>query len=301
MTDTEVAGDTALTEAETKYFDTGGEAELPADTGATEPEGGDGGQTSAEHGADATGGDAEKNKTVPIHALHEERERRKALDKRARDLEIENAKFRERFSILEKLNGKGDEPKGPPKPEDDIFGAFSHLSQTVQSLQQKLAEGEATSRQEGQVAQLVRHYQDDAAQFTAKTPDFQEAYNFLIRSRAEELMALGYESHADLEDALKNEEISIATLAFQKGKSPAEVIYGLAQMRGYKKADPKAAAEAKLDTIERGSGLNKSLSAAAGASGDDEMTAERLLSMPNDEFETWCNKNPAKARRLMGG
>lgn len=301
MTDTDVAGETALTEAEAQYFESGGEAELPAEVGATEPEGSEGGQTGAEHGADATGSDAEKNKTVPIHALHEERERRKAIDKRARDLEIENAKFRERFSILEKLNGKGEEPKGPPKPEEDIFGAFSHLSQTVQSLQQKLAEGEQASKQEGQVAQLVRHYQDDAAQFVAKTPDYMDAYNFLIRSRAEELMALGYESRADLEDALKNEEISIATLAFQKGKSPASVIYDLAQKRGYKKADPKAAAEAKLDTIERGSGLNKSLSAASGASGDDEMTAERLLSMPNDEFETWCNKNPAKARRLMGG
>jgi hypothetical protein len=31
------------------------------------------------------------------------------------------------------------------------------------------------------------------------------------------------------------------------------------------------------------------------------MTAERLLAMPMAEFEAWVEKNPAKARRIMGG
>lgn len=303
MTDTEVADVPALSESEAKYFESGGETEVTIES--TDVENNDDGNADAETGGESgdggSGGDADKNKTVPIHALHEERERRKATDKRARELEIENTKFRERFSILEKLNAPKEEAKGPPSPEEDIFGAFSHLSQTVQSLQQKLSEGEAARQHEGQIAQLVNHYQADAAQFTTKTPDYMDAYNFLIRSRAEELMALGYETQAELTDALRNEEITIATLAFQKNKSPASMIYDLAQKRGYKKADPKAAAEAKLDTIERGSGLHKSLSATSGTSGEGEMTAEQLLNMPNDEFEAWCNKNPAKARRLMGG
>ena len=32
-----------------------------------------------------------------------------------------------------------------------------------------------------------------------------------------------------------------------------------------------------------------------------EFTGEMLLKMPMDEFEAWCAKNPAKAKRLMGG
>jgi len=31
------------------------------------------------------------------------------------------------------------------------------------------------------------------------------------------------------------------------------------------------------------------------------MTAEALLKMPVDEFEAWVTKNPAKAKRIMGG
>jgi hypothetical protein len=31
------------------------------------------------------------------------------------------------------------------------------------------------------------------------------------------------------------------------------------------------------------------------------MTGEMLLKMPMDEFEAWCTKNPARAKRLMGG
>jgi hypothetical protein len=34
---------------------------------------------------------------------------------------------------------------------------------------------------------------------------------------------------------------------------------------------------------------------------DGDMTAEILPKMPMDEVEAWCTKNPAKAKRLIGG
>ncbi len=307
MTDTiEVAGAPALSEAETKYFETGGESEVneadigsaasTEDAAATESA-----DSAAENGQEQQKGDEEKNKTVPHHALHEERERRKAADKRARDLEIENAKFKERFSIVEKLYGKQEDgPKAPPKPEEDIFGAFEHLAKQVDGLAKTHEQSQAAARQSAQMQELVGHYRNDAAKFEAQNADFKEAYNFLLQSRAQELMALGYDTPVELQEALQREEMAIATMAFEKGRSPAETIYNLAKGRGYKKADPKGDAQAKLDTIERGAGLNKSLSSAAGTSGEGEMTAEQLLAMPNDEFEAWCAKNPQKARRLMG-
>jgi hypothetical protein len=299
MTETnEVAGAPALSEAEAKYFESGGESELPVES--TEAESNEGQQEGQQPEQTEQQPEAKKDNLVPHQALHEQRERRKAAEKRARDLEIENAKFKERFSIVEKLYGDKAEAKGPPKPEEDIFGAFEHLSKGLETVNKQLADRDAATKQEAQRNELVGHYKNDAAKFTTANPDYKDAYNHLLGSRARELMALGYEDQAELERALQNEEISIATMAFEKGKSPAEVIYSLAKERGYKKADPKADTEAKLDTIERGSALNKSLSSASGASGDNEMTAESLLAMPNDEFEAWCNKNPAKAKRLMG-
>lgn len=298
MTDTTVAEGSVLSEAEAKYFESGGESELPvenngAESGEAKPEGEQSEKTEQQP-------ETKKDNLVPHQALHEQRERRKAAEKRARDLEIENAKFKERFSIVEKLYGDKAEPKGPPKPEEDIFGAFEHLSKGLETVNKQLADRDAATKHEAQINELVGHYRSDAAKFTTSNPDYMAAYSHLLQSRARELQALGYESGAELDRALQNEEMSIAQMAFEKGKSPAQVIYDLAKERGYKKADPKADTEAKLDTIERGAGLNKSLSSASGASGDGEMTAERLLSMPNDEFEAWCEKNPAKARRLMG-
>ena len=95
-------------------------------------------------------------------------------------------------------------------------------------------------------------------------------------------------------------------MAMERGKSPAEMLYDLANQRGYKKADAAAnpdtgAAAEKLATIERGQAAHKSLSNTGGSSGDQEMTAEALIDMPAAEFETWCEKNPARARRLFGG
>jgi uncharacterized protein (DUF2342 family) len=98
-------------------------------------------------------------------------------------------------------------------------------------------------------------------------------------------------------------------MAFQRGKSPAQMLYDLANQRGYKKASaaaPKPGAEEeaaaeKLARIERGQAEHKSLSNTGGSSGDQDMTAEALIAMPADEFEAWCNKNPAKAKRLFGG
>jgi hypothetical protein len=57
----------------------------------------------------------------------------------------------------------------------------------------------------------------------------------------------------------------------------------------------------KLDTIQRGQNANKSLSNTGGNAGDGDITGEMLLKMPMDEFEAWCTKHPAKAKRLMGG
>ena len=95
--------------------------------------------------------------------------------------------------------------------------------------------------------------------------------------------------------------MAIAQMALGNRKSAAEIIYNLAQQRGYKKPAAGGKGADKIDAINRGQQANKSLANAGGSSGDGEMTGEMLLKMPMDEFEAWCNKNPAKAKRLMGG
>ncbi len=295
-----------MTPSETAFFESGGTTEIPNSESAA----GEGGDTTAKT-EQVSGGDTNKDgnvdkdgiKIVPLAALHEERTRRKTTEANARKLETELAELRGKFSIIEKLQAGPQEVQQEVTPETDIFGFAKKTGDTVAELQKRLDAQDAQTKEQAARGQVVSSYQLDAAKFSQKNPDFGDAYNHLLSSRAQELIAMGYEDQQDVHNALLADEMAIAEMAIARGKSPAQLIYDLAQQRGYKKADPNAKTEAanKLDTIERGQNANKSLSNTGGGSGDGDMTAAALLKMPNDEFEAWCTKHPAKAKAIFGG
>lgn len=292
----------ALTDAENAYFESGGTTELESQVDSQNQQVGADGQSA---GGEKTEAGADKDKFVPHGALHEERMRRKASDTKVRDLENQLAELRGKFSVIDRITGNGQqqtEDKSEITPESDIFGYAKKTGETVQEILSRLEKQEQEKKTTNEQTAVINNYRNDAAQFEAKTPDFKDAYGFLLNSRAQELIAFGVEDAAAITKALEDEEIQIAKVAFANKKSPAEVIYALAQQRGYKKADAgKPSAEAKIDNIEKGQAANKSLSAAGGGADGDNVTAEALLRMPIKEFEAWCEKNPAKAKRLMGG
>lgn len=297
-----------LSPAEEAFFSSGGTADVPAGEQAAEPEKKE--ETSeapATEAADKSGGEEGEPKLVTVKALHEERNRRREAQEKAREYEKKIAEFQGKFSVIERLYGKdasADKPAAPPKPEEDIFAAVNHQGQTLEQIQQKLNAQEEARKQEEAKASFVAQYQAEANKFEASTPDFREAYNFLLQSRAKELVAIGYDNPKEIADALQADELAIAQRAFQLGKSPAEMLYSLAKERGYAKkapADTKPPAVEKLEKIEQGQAANKSLSSTGGGAGEGEMTADMLIKMPMDEFESWCEKNPAKARRILGG
>ena len=314
MTDLEIAGAPSLTAEESAFFESGGNAEI-SDTGSDDAGGGGNDGSGGSDAGERAPAVEKAPSNVPLAALHEERNRRRELDKKNRDLETQIAELRGKFSIVERLNipagGNENQPKPPPTVEEDIFGAVRHVGETVAQMQKRLdddkAAKETADREATERNTFVTNYRQDADKFKATAPDYMDAYNFLLQSRAQELQAIGYTDPQELHHALTADEFAIAQRAFQIGKSPAEMLYGLAKQRGYKGAaapasgaKPSGGAE-RLDAIERGQAANKSLSATGGPGGDADMTAERLLAMPLDEFEAWSEKNPAKARRLMGG
>jgi hypothetical protein len=310
MTDTNTIAAT-LTPEENAFFESGGTAAIP-DTSSGGAEGERG--TDANADGQAQDGQAQDNQTqdgqtqdnqtraekmVSLSALHEERGRRKATEGEKRALENQLAELRGKFSIIERLNAPP--AAEPPSVENDIFGVIRNTTETVAEIQRRLTAEDNQRRAEGERNSLVNAYRIDAAQFEAKTPDFKAAYTHLLNSRAAELKAIGYDDPMQLHQALTNDEMSIAQMALANRKSAAEIIYDLAQQRGYRKAGPGGRGAEKLETIQRGQNANKSLSNTGGNSGDGDITADTLLKMPMDEFEAWCTKNPAKAKRLMGG
>lgn len=321
----------SLSAEENAFFESGGQTEIPSDAGTVTAGNGSEGSGAPPVVVDDKSGDQGKPggdtapKTVPLNALHEERTRRKASDTALRSAETQLAELRGKFSIVERL-GLGADPAaaapGPVKPEDDIFGAVNSQGETLAQIQKRLDDADAATAATAEQNTFVGNYKADVATFTGKTPDFKAAYDFVLGSRANELLAIGYDNPADpsltpaeaaaaakmLHDAIVADEYAIADMAFKKGKSPAEILYGLAVQRGYKKAAPGAAPAADtgsaaeiLANIERGQAANKSLGNAGGGSGEGQMTAEALLSMPIGQFEAWCNKNPDAAKAIMGG
>jgi hypothetical protein len=296
-----------LTPEENQYFETGGNSQIPdLGTGSHAAEGSsdtDDGQPIDDQfpGGRPSNEQTRAEKMVSLSALHEERSRRKATESDKRALETQLAELRGKFSIIEQLQPAQYEAPAPTV-ENDIFGVVKHTTDSLAEIQRRLRAEDDQKRADGERSHLMAAYRMDAAQFEARTPDFKDAYNHLLNSRASELMAIGYDDPMALHQALTRDEISIAQMALSKNKSAAEIIYNLAQQRGYRGANGgKANASGKLDAIARGQNANKSLSNTGGNSGDGDVTGEMLLKMPMDEFEAWCTKNPAKAKRLMGG
>jgi hypothetical protein len=301
----DAGGTPTLSADEEAFFSSGGEKTIPAENG------GEGGEAKPAAG-EAKQGDAPKNDHVPLATFLEEKKARKELSSKLTEYEKQIAEFKGKFAIIDRLKLPGEQqqvaPAGPPNPEEDIFGAVKHLTEELSGIKKESAEQkaarEASEKQAAAEKEFVDKYRAACDEFETATPDFKAAYNFLLNSRAAELKAIGYDTPQALHQALIADEMAIAQMAFEKGKSPAEMLYNLASQRGYKKesaADSKNSAAEKLETIERGQAANKSLANAGGSSGDPEMTAEALIAMPAEEFEAWCTKNPAKARRLFGG
>jgi len=280
-----------LTPDEASYFESGGATEIPRDD-------------AAEQAGDAAAppeAEAQPERMVALAALHEERTRRRELDRQLRDRDRELAELRGRFSVIERLNTP--QPAPPPSVEEDIFGAVRATGEAVEELRQRMAARDAQDRAARREQDVVDAYRNDAAQFEARHPDFRAAYGHLLASRAQELAALGYDDPQAIHNALMADEFAVAQAALARRQSPAEIIYNLARQRGYAggaQAAPGRGGE-RLATIARGQAANKSLSAAGGAGGDADISAEALLKMPMDEFEAWCTRNPTRARRLMGG
>jgi hypothetical protein len=294
MSEPESTGET-LTPEENAFFESGGTTEIPTgDPAAGGENGGDGGTDGA---AD---GQAKVEKMVSLSALHEERGRRKSTESEKRALETQLAELRGKFSIIERLNVPPELPAATV--ENDLFGVVRNTTETVAEIQRRLRADDEARRADSERGQLVTAYRMDAAAFEAKNPDFKAAYNHLLSSRAAELQAMGYDDPMQLHQALTNDEMSIARMALGSRKSAAEVIYHLAQQRGYRKAALGTGRGAdKIETINRGQQASKSLANTGGSAGDGDITGEMLLKMPMDEFEAWCSKNPTKAKRLMGG
>jgi hypothetical protein len=158
---------------------------------------------------------------------------------------------------------------------------FQQINQTVFEHEQAFINGDAS-------AEIEPH------------PDFHDAVKFLQDRHKAELKEAGYEPH-EIQQIMAARAQSVALKALQAGKSPAERVYSLAKLNGYKRAQPKPAeteAEKIARQAESQKKAGKTISALPGGESKGGLTAETLANTSPEEFLKMWNKGEAKA--LMG-
>ena len=278
-----------LSSTEQKYFDSKGVA-APADAAPTPSE------TGAPESAESRLTSSEP-KTVPLAALHEERERRKELQRQIEDV---NRRADERFNLIaQKLAAAGPSAEPPkremPDPEKDAVGAIRMTAEEVKVLSDFKRQIETQAAQNQAVQAVMGHASRLETEVEKDTPDYQTASAFLRESRAKELSAFGLDQFR-VRQTLAAEKLQLAHAALLQGRNPAEVVYALAKMRGYagQGGDVGAARAhdgeaAKLARIARGQEAGASLGAAGGAA-PGKTGIEALLAMGDAEFSAALDK-----------
>ena len=226
----------------------------------------------------------EEKRYVPYDALHEERMKRKELKER---LDKQEQRFQDFIQRIPK-----DEP---PQFENDTQRLAYDQQQLAKSVEEQKRFQDDQKKAQDQYRQtqnLVAAYAAKADEYSKAQPDFNEAYKFLLESRKNEYLAVGY-SHEQVSEFLQADELAIVQKAFQDEANPAERIYKIAQTRGYTK---KAEAKPNLENLEKGIKQNKTLASVSGASSKG-LTLEAIADMSDEEF---AKLDYAEIRRIAG-
>ncbi len=232
---------------------------------------------------------------VPHGALHEERMRRKELQKELEDYREKFSRVDERLKILGEKNTNQEipsfemDPLGYSKYEiDKLKGGFEDVSKRVPENIKRL-EGEI------ETLRLQRVIERQEATFERDKPDYRDSLNFFIKTRIETAQEMGYDE--DSARSMVTSELQEATQrAISNGKNPAEIIYNISAKYGFK-SNNSAKEASKIDALKKAESATKSLSEVGGHA-KGELSAESLADMSDEDFSKISDE---QFRKAMGG
>lgn len=187
----------------------------------------------------------------------------------------------------------------PKKEENDINfeeEPLESLRHKTEELTRKQQEYDSRIQSEEEKRKAQEEYNAFASEvsikvheFAKEKPDYYQAIDYLKEARVAELK-LHDLTDKQIQETIAQDELFIAAKAIDSGKNPAEVAYNLARHRGYisKTQEQINQSSEKLDRIERGSTLSKSLGGKGGGTvidlsvdsiaGMSEADIDRLIS-----------------------
>lgn len=316
--DGELEGDSLSPEA-SAYFESRGETTTPEPAAApAEPVQ----PATSDSGDDLAAQEAIEGRPqtqVPLRAVQEEREEKKRLRAELEEVRRTTAILEDRWNTLLKMGQQPQQqeqqPIEPPDPEKDIFAALKYEREQRMALEKRLeekAQADTRTKQERDAEEKVwQFWESSTVEYAQTQTDFKDAATWLADLREKQLSALGaidqrFASKQARDQQMNAELKEIVIAAAQQGKSPAELVYGLAKAYGY--AGPKPAANADpaeaIAKIAANADAELSLSNVGGGAPNKTgpKSAEDVSNMSPAEFEAWLSKNgDAGFKRLMGG
>ena len=174
--------------------------------------------------------------------------------------------------------------------------------QLLQRLDYQTQTQQQTTEQQTQQRAAEAFWNDYNAginEYAGKTPDYQQAADFLVDSRRKRVGGSGSPTQPNRTRCCGRSPFRLRLIAKERGQNHAEIFYNLARQRGYRSGDaigitpgkdkinvpPGIAAKQNLDNVKRGSQAATSLSNMGGGEEDAELSAEALISMTDEEFQ----------------
>lgn len=244
----------------------------------------------------------EKEKTVPLAALHQARMEIKEIRER-------NAKMEQMFQKLVEQKQQAEQPQIPAVDVDPL-AHFSmrnqQLEQSIQKLTQTQQQWEQQQAQQAQETQFQRQITALESEFKRSNPDYDDATIYLKTQIANDLQERGA-SNEEIHASINSQMRTMVIQASNAGINPAQLAYYMAQAKGYKSktAAPPQNIEstqqelaqesaAKIAQINKGQQAAKSLSSTGGKS-KPELTLEAMAEMDDAELE----KHWGQIKKLM--
>jgi hypothetical protein len=292
-------------------------AAKPSAAGEEQPKTGDEEPVEGETYIDADGKvrNSKTGRFVPYEAYSKVQSKHKEVRSQLSEKTEKLAHTEGRLTELANLLGlvlKDEQPAAkaePPKkidPKEDLVGALEYALEQLGAVNKKLEEGDSQAKQREATTKLISSYESDIKSTLAKTPEFKDAYGYLLQTVHKELEAQGLTDKALRDKAIAKSEREIVEEAIQAGRSPCAVLQAMAEARGWKKpeasTDPgKSAAAAKIEEKREKMAASASLSAAGGSSGEG-LTAKDLAEMSEEQLSDLKAKvGKVQWRKLMGG
>lgn len=234
----------------------------------------------------------EHDRRVPLKALQEERQKRAEYERKLVEYERQMAEMQGYMAAMQQ-QGQPPQPQQEqfqePDPETDPIGALKYARDQLKRMQE-------VTEQQQYVQQLNTVAYQAATQYAQQVPDYREAYQYALQSRAQELAALGTPENA-IPQILQREEMNLVDTAVRNGRNPAEAIYHFAKARGFtaKQAAPAPAPVAPVAPVNPALQQAKQAVAASAAAGGapaakGELSVAEIANLKGAAFDTAWNK-----------